>query len=234
MIHPLLPYGIRGAIWYQGESNAGRAKQYQRIFPDLIMDWRKQWMQGNFPFLFVSLANYNQPPEYPGESNWAELREAQTKTLSLPNTGMAVTIDIGEADDIHPRNKQDVGKRLALNALKIAYGKDIVHSGPLYREVEFKNGKGIISFTETGSGLKINNKEGILNGFAIAGADRKFHWAKAELLNGNQVAVYSEHVPEPVAVRYGWANNPGKVNLYNAEGLPANPFRTDNWPGITK
>ncbi len=234
MIHPLLPYGIQGAIWYQGESNAGRAKQYQRVFPSLINDWRMHWNQGDFPFLFVQLANYTEATGQPGESDWAELREAQTKTLELPNTGMALSIDIGEAGDIHPRNKQDVGKRLALNALKIAYEKDVVHSGPMYDSVEFKGYRAAVSFSETGSGLKVADKYGYLKGFALAGADRKFHWAKAEVVNENSVVVYSEDVPNPVAVRYGWANNPDDVNLYNEEGLPANPFRTDNWPGITK
>ncbi|MFW6290634.1 MAG: sialate O-acetylesterase, partial [Mariniphaga sp.] len=234
MIHPLLPYAIKGAIWYQGESNAGRAKQYQRVFPSLINDWRMHWNQGDFPFLFVSLANFGQPAREPGESNWAELREAQTKTLALPNTGMALAIDIGEADDIHPRNKQDVGKRLSLNALKIAYGKDVVHSGPMYSSVEIKDNRAVVTFSETGSGLKTEDKYGYLKGFTIAGDDRKFYWAKAEIIDEITVIVYSENVPKPVAVRYGWANNPDDVNLYNAEGLPANPFRTDNWPGITQ
>lgn len=234
MINPLLPYGIKGAIWYQGESNAGRAKQYQRVFPSMINDWRSHWQQDDFPFLFVSLANFTKPPAEPGESDWAELREAQTKTLALPNTGMALTIDIGEADDIHPRNKQDVGRRLALNAFKIAYGKELVHSGPMYKSAEFKNGKAYISFDETAGGLKINDKYGYLKGFTIAGNDKKFYWAKAELLNDNTVVVFSEEVVNPVSVRYGWANNPDDVNLYNSEGLPANPFRTDEWPGITK
>ena len=234
MIHPLVPFGIKGAIWYQGESNTGRAKQYQRVFPGLINDWRMHWNQGDFPFLYVSLANYMKAPEQPGESDWAELREAQTKTLALPNTGMAVAIDIGEANDIHPRNKQDVGKRLALNALKVAYAKDVVHSGPMYSSVEFKDDRAIVSFSETGSGLKAKDKYGYLKGFAVAGADRRFYWARAEVLDNKTVVVYSEEVPNPVAVRYGWANNPDDVNLYNGEGLPANPFRTDSWPGITK
>jgi sialate O-acetylesterase len=234
MINPLIPYGIKGAIWYQGESNAGRAKQYQRIFPALINDWRNHWQQGDFPFLFVSLANFMEPPKEPGESDWAELREAQTKTLSLPNTGMALAIDIGEADDIHPRNKQDVGKRLAQNAFKIAYKKDVVHSGPMYDSVEFKDGKAYISFSETGSGLEVKDRYGYLKGFTIAGPDRKFRWAKAKLVDDKTVVVYSEEISNPVSVRYGWANNPDDVNLYNKEGLPANPFRTDDWPGITK
>ncbi len=234
MINPILPYGIKGAIWYQGESNAGRAKQYQRVFPDMIKDWRTHWNQGDFPFLFVSLANFNPPAETPGESDWAELREAQTKTLSLPNTGMALTIDIGEALDIHPKNKQDVGKRLALNALKVAYNKDIVYSGPMYKSVEFKDGKAFITFSETGSGLKAKDKYGYLKGFTVAGADKKFKWAKAEIVDSQTVVVYSEEIKDPKSVRYGWANNPDDVNLYNVEGLPANPFRTDDWPGITK
>jgi sialate O-acetylesterase len=234
MINPILPYGIKGAIWYQGESNAGRAKQYQRVFPALINDWRDHWQQGDFPFLFVSLANYMEPPEQPGESSWAELREAQTMTLSLPNTGMALAIDIGEADDIHPKNKQDVGKRLARDAFKIAYSMDVVNSGPMYDSVEFKDGKAFVKFSEIGSGLKIKDKYGYIKGFSIAGPNKKFHWAKAELINENTVAVYSDEVPNPVAVRYGWADNPDDVNLYNKEELPANPFRTDDWPGITK
>lgn len=234
MINPILPYGIKGAIWYQGESNAGRAKQYQRVFPDVIKDWRTHWNQGDFPFLFVSLANFYPPVETPGESDWAELREAQTKTLSLPNTGMALSIDIGEANDIHPKNKQDVGKRLALNALKIAYNKNIVFSGPMYKSVDFKDGKAFITFSETGSGLKAKDKYGYLKGFTIAGADKKFKWAKAEIIDNKTIVVYSEEIKDPKSVRYGWANNPDDVNLYNVEGLPANPFRTDEWPGITK
>ena len=234
MINPLIPYAIRGVIWYQGESNADRAKQYQRIFPELINDWRKHWGEGDFPFLFVSLANYMQPDAAPSESDWAELREAQTKTLSLPNTGMALAIDIGNADDIHPKNKQEVGRRLALNALKIAYNHDVVNSGPMYKSVEFKDGKAFITFDDTGNGLIAKNKYGYINGFAVAGSDKVFHWARASLHGNNQVVVYSDVVNTPVAVRYGWANNPDDLNLYNSEGLPANPFRTDNWPRITR
>lgn len=234
MLNPIIPYGIKGAIWYQGESNASRAKQYQRIFPNMIKDWRMHWQQGEFPFLFVSLANYRQPVTEPSESEWAELREAQTKTLELTNTGMAMAIDIGEANDIHPKNKQDVGKRLALNALKIGYGKDIVHSGPLFSSVEFKNGKAYITFRETGTGLTVKDKYGYLKGFTIAGSDKKFHWAKSDIVDDKTIVVYSEKVKHPMSVRYGWADNPDDVNLYNKEGLPANPFRTDNWPGITK
>jgi len=225
MINPLIPYGIKGAIWYQGESNASRAVQYQRIFPALINDWRNHWKLGDFPFIWVQLANYKAPADEPGESTWAELREAQTMTLKLPNTGMASAIDIGEADNIHPRNKQDVGKRLALNALKITYGKDVVHQGPMFNSVKYIDGKAYVTFDCIGSELKVKDRYGYVKGFTLAGSDGKFHWAKAVIVSVNQVEVYSEDVPEPVAVRYGWADNPDDLNLYNNEGLPANPFR---------
>lgn len=234
MLNPIIPFGIKGAIWYQGESNADRAKQYQRIFPAMITDWRNHWNQGDFTFLFVSLANYMEPTKQPSDCAWAELREAQTKTLALPKTGMALAIDLGEAADIHPKNKQDVGKRLALSALKTAYGKDVVYSGPMYQSVQFEGNKAVINFQETGSGLVVNDKYGYVKGFSIAGADKKFVWAKARATVKNTVEVYSDEVKNPVAVRYGWANNPDDLNLYNKEGLPANPFRTDDWPGITK
>ena len=234
MLNPVIPYGIKGAIWYQGESNADRAKQYQRVFPEMITDWRNHWKQGNFPFLFVSLANFMAPDKQPVESAWAELREAQTKTLALPHTGMALAIDLGVADDIHPRNKQDVGKRLALAAMKTAYGKDLVHSGPMYQSVKFEGNKAVITFSEVGSGLVARDKYGYVNCFAMAGADRKFVWAKAKISGKNTVVVYADEVNNPTAVRFAWGNNPDDLNLYNAEGLPANPFRTDDWPGITK
>jgi sialate O-acetylesterase len=233
MINPLLPYGIKGAIWYQGESNAGRAYQYRRIFPMMITDWRSHWGQGNFPFLFVQLANFMQPKDPPAESTWAELREAQTMTLSLPSTGMATIIDIGEADDIHPTNKQDVGKRLALSAYKIAYGKDIVYTGPTYESMKIEGNKVYIKLSNTGSGLDVRDPYGYLKGFTVAGKDKTFHWAKAQKVDDTTVVVYSEMVSAPVAVRYGWADNPHDLNLYNKEGLPANPFRTDEWQGIT-
>ena len=233
MINPIVPYGIKGAIWYQGESNANRAKQYQRVFPEMITDWRTHWQQGDFSFLFVSLANFRKPVEKPAQSEWAELREAQTKTLSLPNTGMAMAIDIGEANDIHPRNKQEVGKRLMLNALKVAYGKEVVHSGPMFQSAEFVDGRAIVTFTETGSGLHVKDKYGYVKAFTLAGEDKVFHWAKAKLV-GNKVEVWSPMVPNPIAVRMGWADNPDDLNLYNKEGLPANPFRSDDWQGITK
>jgi len=230
MIHPIIPFAIRGAAWYQGESNAGRAYQYRRLFPALIRDWRQAWGQGDFPFVYVQIANYRERKDEPSESAWAELREAQLMTLAEPATAMAVTIDIGEADDVHPRNKQDVGRRLALGALKVAYGRDIVHSGPLYDSMTVEGDRIRIRFTNTGSGLAARVGESP-RGFAIAGADSVFVRADA-MIDGEEVVVRSDQVPEPVAVRYGWADNPD-CNLYNREGLPASPFRTDDWPGVT-
>lgn len=230
MIAPLIPYGIQGAIWYQGESNAGRSYQYRKLFPAMIKNWRKDWGQRDFPFLFVQLANFMAVKPDPSESGWAELREAQFMTLALPNTGMATIIDIGEADDIHPKNKQDVGKRLALWALAETYEKDLVYSGPLYKSMEKKGNQIVLRFDHIGSGL-VAKGGGPLKGFAIAGADRKFVWADAQI-EGNMVVVSSDQVVEPVAVRYAWADNP-VCNLYNKEKLPASPFRTDQWPGVT-
>ena len=187
----------------------------------------------NFLSSGYSLANFMKADAMPTSSDWAELREAQSLTLSLPQTGQAVIIDIGEADDIHPRNKQDVGLRLALAAEKIAYGKDIVYSGPVFESMKKENGKIILSFTNTGSGLMAKDKYGYLKGFTIAGADQKFAWAKA-MIEGNKVIVFSETIADPVAVRYAWGNNPDEANFYNKEGLPASPFRTDSWKGITE
>ena len=232
MIAPLLPFSIGGAIWYQGESNADRAYQYRRIFPLMIEDWRTRW-NDDFPFLWVQLANFRAAKPEPGESDWAELREAQHMTLSLPHTGEAVIIDIGEAYDIHPRNKQDVGKRLALAALHVAYDRDLVFSGPTFAEATFDNGMAYLRFDNVGGGLVAKDKYGYVRGFAIAGEDRVWHWAQA-WIDEDQVTVFSPEVPSPVAVRYGWADNPEDVNLYNAEGLPASPFRTDDWKGITQ
>lgn len=229
MIAPLIPYAIRGAIWYQGESNASRAYQYRELFPTMIKCWRQDWDQGDFPFLFVQLANFMAAKPEPGDSAWAELREAQLMTLDLPNTGMAVIIDIGEADDIHPKNKQDVGKRLALWALARTYGKDIVYSGPIYKSMELLGNKVILQFDHVDGGLV--SKDGELRGFAVAGEDRQFVWADARI-EGDTVVVSSEKISQPAAVRYAWADNPA-CNLYNDAGLPASPFRTDDWPGIT-
>lgn len=226
MIKPLLPYGIRGAIWYQGESNADRAVQYQKLFKTLINNWREVWGQGDFPFLFVQLANFMPAQSEPSDEPWAHLREAQTMALELPNTGMAVTIDIGDAKDIHPTNKQDVGKRLALNALANIYEYDIPFSGPMYQSLKVEENKIRIQFTNTNEGLKIKG-ESKLKGFAIAGEDKKFVWAEAKI-EGDEVVVWNSKVKNPVAVRYAWANNP-ICNLYNGAELPASPFRTDDW-----
>ncbi|WP_430814954.1 sialate O-acetylesterase [Carboxylicivirga sp. RSCT41] len=232
MVNPLIPYGIKGVIWYQGESNTPRSKEYALTFPNMINNWREDWQQGDFPFLFVQLANYQQPEKKPKNDAWAELRESQAKTLHLDNTGMAVAIDIGEANDIHPKNKQDVGNRLMLSALQVAYGKEIVHSGPIYETMQIKGNKAIISFEHIGSGLLAKSKHGYINEFEIAGADKLFHWAKAKL-QGDKVIVWSDKVEKPVAVRFAWSRNPAEFNLYNKEGLPASPFRTDDWEGVT-
>ena len=230
MIAPLLPYAIQGAIWYQGESNAGRAYQYRYLFPGMIEDWREAWGQGDFPFLFVQLANFRERQPDPVDDPWAELREAQLMTLDLKNTGMAVIIDIGDAADIHPRNKQDVGKRLALAALAGTYGKRIPYSGPIYRSSYIRGDKVYIRFDHTNGGLTVKDGD-TLKGFAIAGADRKFVWADA-VIKGKKIVVSADSVPEPVAVRYAWQINP-EASLFNGAGLPASPFRTDEWPGIT-
>jgi sialate O-acetylesterase len=226
MIAPLLNYKIKGVIWYQGESNVGRAREYQKLFPALIADWRQKWNQGNFPFLYVQLANFMEVKDQPCESNWAELREAQLKTLAVPNTAMAVIIDIGEWNDIHPLNKEDVSKRLALAAQKVAYGDEkVVYSGPIYHSMKIEESKIILTFTNVGGGL-IAKGGGKLKHFAIAGADNKFVWAKAKI-KGDKVIVWNDDIKNPVTVRYAWADNPEGANLYNKEGLPASPFRTD-------
>lgn len=225
MINPLLPYPIRGTIWYQGESNARRAEQYRTLFPLLINDWRSQWGIGDFPFLFVQLANFNAPGS--GPEDWPRLREAQLMTLSLPNTGMAVSIDIGDPDDIHPRNKQDVGYRLALAARKVAYDEDYVYSGPIYESMQVTDDSVVLTFTHVGEGLfKMPDEK--LRGFEVAGEDRQFYPAQATIISDTEISVKHPSVNEPMAVRYGWYSNPD-VNLYNSEGLPASPFRTDEW-----
>ena len=233
MVNPLIPFAMKGVIWYQGESNAGRAYQYRQAFPLMISDWRKHWKQGDFPFYFVQLASYNASNgDSRKGSGWAELREAQTMTLQLPNTGMAVTTDIGEPKDIHPRNKQDVGKRLALVALNKTYGRNITSSGPVYQSMKVDGNKVIISFANVGGGLIAKDKYGYLKGFEIAGSDQQFQYAKA-MIEGDKVIVYHEGITNPAAVRFGWADDASDNNLFNKEGLPAVPFRTDNWKGIT-
>jgi len=231
MITPVLPYALRGAIWYQGESNSGNAWQYRTLFPAMIRDWRAAWGQGDFPFLFVQLANFTAAPRNPGDNEWAELRDAQFNTLrTVPATGMASAIDIGEAGDIHPKNKQDVGKRLARWALADTYAQKIESSGPLYLSSVIEKSTVRVRFDHLGGGLTA--KDGPLKLFAIAGADRKWVWADA-VIDGDSVVVSSPAVSAPVAVRYAWAANPAGCNLYNQAGLPASPFRTDSWPAIT-
>ncbi|MDX2190925.1 MAG: sialate O-acetylesterase [Bacteroidota bacterium] len=231
MIYPLLKFPIKGAIWYQGEGNAGRAYQYRKLFPSLINDWRSSWKQGNFPFIYVQLANFLEPNKFPKTDPWPELREAQSMALSLPNTAMAVAIDLGEEKDIHPANKLDVGKRLGIAAKKVAYNQKIVHSGPMYKNIKIENNKIRVIFETYGSQLVAKGKE--LEEFEIAGADQKFYYAKAKI-EGNTIVLSNPKVTLPVAVRYAWSNNPSKANLYNKEGLPASPFRTDKWKGITE
>ena len=225
-IAPLTPLAIKGFIWYQGEGNSSRAEEYKELFPAMIKDWRTHFNQGNLPFLFVQLANYNAEPG----ADWAALREAQASALSLPNTGIATAIDIGEANGIHPKNKQDVGKRLGLTALKVAYGKDTTHVSPMFKSMEKWGDSVVIHFDDS---VITKDKYGYIRGFSVAGADSVFHWAKAYIRNDNAVAVYCNDVKAPVALRYAWANDPGELDLYNKEGLPALPFRTDNWKGET-
>ena len=231
-LKPIIGYGIRGAIWYQGESNAGRAYQYRHLFPLMIQEWREEWGQGDFPFYWVQLADFMAESQEPEESAWAELREAQTMTMEkLPNTGQAVIIDIGEGDDIHPKNKQDVANRLARWALAKDYGIDIVYRSPEFQSAETNAGKMTVTFDHVGGGLTtIDVREPI--GFAVAGDDKKFHWAQARIVGKDKIEVWSEAVKNPVAVRYAWTNNP-VANVTNAEGLPATPFRSDDWPGVT-
>ncbi len=231
MINPLIPIRIKGVIWYQGENNAGRAYQYRTLLPVMISDWRDRWGY-DFPFLIVQLAGFIGPPKKPGNDAWAELREAQwLTTQDLPDTWIATAFDIGNPTDIHPKDKQDVGKRLALVAEKHVYGEDVTCYGPVYQSMKVQGDKAIITFTHTDGGLMA--KGGVVKGFAIAGADQQWVWANAKITSDDTVEVSSPEVPNPVAVRYGWASYL-VVTLYNKDDLPAFPFRTDNWPEITR
>jgi sialate O-acetylesterase len=231
MIEPLIPYAIRGAIWYQGESNAGRAFEYRTLLPAMINSWRAAWKEGDFPFLIVQLAPFMKIEEEPKESQWAELREAQLLTsLRMPNVGLAVITDVGEEYDIHPQRKGPVGARLALAARAIAHGEKIEYSGPLFDKMEVTDNKAILSFNHVGAGLEARG--GPLTGFTIAGPDHKFFKAVAEI-QGDKILVSSPQVQRPVSVRFGWANFP-VVNLWNKDGLPASPFRTDDFPITTQ
>lgn len=232
MLHPLHDFPLRGVLWYQGESNAGAddAFVYRDLFRALIEDWRSGWGRPELPFLFVQLAGYMPPPTAPQESSWALLRESQAAALALPATAQVVTLDVGDADDVHPRDKQTVGRRLALAARRVVYGEEVVHSGPVYRGHEIVDGRVVIDFDHLGGGLVARGDDPRRpGGFAVAGDDRRFVWAEAVIVDG-RVVVSSDEVPSPAAVRYGWADNPEGANLYNAEGLPAAPFRTDAWP----
>ncbi len=239
MIAPLVPYAVTGIIWYQGESNAGQIL-YHTLFPAMIADWRKKWGQGDIPFLFVQLPNYRARTDDPNApTSWALAREAQMLTLRLPKTGMATTIDIGDGADLHPPFKEEVGRRLALEARRIVYGEQIVSRGPLYASHRIDGNRVRVTFTDVGAGLKIGAPpagsktpapaQDSVRGFAVAGADGTFVWAKAIIEKPDTVVVWSDEVPQPVAVRYGWADNP-EVNLYNSADLPASPFRTDMPP----
>jgi sialate O-acetylesterase len=231
MIAPLQPYAIRGAIWYQGESNAGRAYEYRTLFPAMIGNWREAWGQGEFPFLFVQLAPFYAIDPEPKESAWAELRESQRLTaLTVPRAAMAVITDAGDERDIHPTRKEPVGQRLALAARALAYGERVAHTGPTFHSMEVRGNRALLRFRNAGKGLVVRGSE--LTGFTICGEDRKWVAARA-VLEGDRVIVSSPNVPRPVAVRFGWANYP-VLNLYSAEGLPASPFRTDDFPWSTQ
>ena len=231
MIAPIIPFFIRGAIWYQGESNEARAQQYGVLLPTMIRAWRERWGEGNFPFGIVQLPNYRDPKPEPSDEAWSHLREAQRRTaLHTPNTGLIVTIDIGEAHDIHPKNKLDVGKRMALWALVDVYGRKMTKSGPIFRNAKIAASKIILTFDEVGQGLRIRDGDE-LDEFAIAGADHKWRWASAKIVAKDRIEVWSDVVSQPLAVRYAFNNNPKHPNLTNETRLPAAPFRTDDWPG---
>jgi len=233
MIEPLIPFSLRGAFWYQGESNEARAQQYGVLLPTMIKAWRERWGQGDFPFGVIQLPNYRESKAEPADEPWSHIREAQRRTVqTVPKTGLIVTIDIGEARDIHPKNKLDVGKRMARWALVDVYGRKLTRSGPMFSQAKIGGSKIVLTFTDFGQGLRIRDGER-LDEFAIAGADHQWHWAQAKITGKNRVEVWSDTVPQPLAVRYAFNNNPKHPNLTNETGLPAGPFRTDAWPGPT-
>ena len=232
MINPLVPFAIAGVIWYQGEANTGRAYQYRTTFPLMITDWRAKWKK-DFPFLFVQLASFGGMQGSDKGSDWAELREAQTMTLQLPNTGMAITTDISEANNIHPRDKADVGYRLASKALTMTYHLPGFSESPLFSAADFTSGSAIVSFTHADSGLVVKDKYGYLKGFELAGADHKFYYAQAVIVDNNKIKVWCDKVPNPIAVRYAWTDAPIDANIFNKQGFPVGPFRSDNWKGVT-
>ncbi|OCX54409.1 hypothetical protein BEL04_09170 [Mucilaginibacter sp. PPCGB 2223] len=230
MISPLTNLSIKGVLWYQGESNWFRAYQYRELFPRMIADWRSKFNQGDFPFLYVQLAGYHHPQKQPEGSYWAEVREAQDKTLSVKNTGMVTAFDVGDSSNVHPKNKQEVARRLVLLAEKNVYGLPVKADAPRYRSFEIKDNSVIIKLANPVGGLTAAKKIG---GFGIAGDDHNFYWADAEILSDTQIKVSSLLVPRPVAVRYAWEDDPAGANVYNSIGLPLFPFRTDNWKGLT-
>jgi sialate O-acetylesterase len=232
MVNPTLGYGMKGVIWYQGESNAGTAYEHATLFPFLIEQWRKEWGQGDFSFYWVQLADYKAEKSAPGDSDWAELRETQTKTMKLANTGQAVIIDLGEAVDIHPRNKYDVASRLVRWALVKDYGMQFPYRSPELKSATFNGSTATVTIDCFGSALKTFDVLEV-KGFAVCGADKVWQWANAKIVGGNQVEVSSDKVPQPIAVRYAWADNP-VCNLYSTTGLPVTPFRTDDFDMITK
>lgn len=232
VVHPTLGYGIKGVIWYQGESNAGRAWEYAKLFPFMIEQWRAEWGQGDFPFYWVQLADFRSEVEQPGESQWAELRESQTKAMELPNTGQAVIIDLGEGNDIHPKNKHDVAARLVRWPLARDYGYSIEPQSPTYESMSTEGKKAVLTFVHVGSGLRtidVNEVEG----FAVCGEDRAWKWAEAKIVGKDKIEVWCDEVDAPVAVRYGWAENP-VCNVLSKEGLPLTPFRMDDFPMVTQ
>ncbi|MGD9745137.1 MAG: sialate O-acetylesterase [Verrucomicrobiales bacterium] len=232
VVHPTLGYGIKGVIWYQGESNAPRAWEYRELFPFMIQEWRKEWKQGDFPFYWVQLADFKPEKPEPGDSDWAELREAQTRTMSLPNTGECVIIDLGEGNDIHPKNKHDVSARLVRWALAKDYGIKLEPQSPTYQALKIAGNKATLTFDHVGSGLRTVDVNDV-KGFAVCGEDHQWVWALAKISGNNAVEVWNDAVPAPVAVRYAWADNP-VCNVVSKEGLPLTPFRTDDFPMITK
>jgi sialate O-acetylesterase len=232
MIEPLMPFAIHGAVWYQGESNEERADQYNLLLPTMIRAWRERWGEGNFPFGIIQLPNYRSVKTEPEDAPWSFIREAQRRTaIDTPNTGLIVTIDIGEPNDIHPKNKLDVGKRMAQWALKDVYGRKLV-GAPVLKSAEIKDSKIILTFADVGTGLRFKDGDK-LDEFAIAGLDKRWVWADAKIIGKDRIEVSSATVPEPKAVRYAFNSNPRHPNLTNDSGLPASPFRTDNWPDPT-
>jgi sialate O-acetylesterase len=233
MIAPLMPFAIKGNIWYQGESNEGRAEQYGILLPVMIRSWRKSWGEGNFPFVIVQLPNFRNPSDTPEYGAWSHVRDAQRETAdTVPATGLIVTIDIGEAHNIHPHDKRDVGRRMCRWALSSVYGKPLLAGGPVFEKATVKGSKMLVTFTRTGAGIHTSDGRPPAE-FALAGSDHVWHWARAKIKGKNTVEVWSRAVKKPVAVRYAFNNDPRNPNLTNDSGVPASPFRSDNWPGPT-